>query len=201
MGLQAATSWVDLHARVSPVGQIIASAWSGDFSTVDVELLTLATAAEGLHSALYPDERRFTDDELTEACTQIELLNLPLELAASIKSARQWWGEVSFPSRIQALADPVARVAPDCVGKTNRYKRAITEARNRLAHGRSSREMSDSEVFAVASLARSLKWMLTIRMLLEAGVSDETMGAALARSERYRRDRDFWTENHPRIYH
>jgi hypothetical protein len=165
-----------------------------------VELLTLATAAEGLHSSLYPNERRFSHIELEEACAQIGRLSLPLTLAASIKTAKEWWGEVSFPTRIQSLADAVAGVAPDCVGTTNRYKRAITEARNKLAHGRSSRTMSDVELLELAALARSLRWMLTIRMLLAAGVSSETMRTVLARSGRYRRDRDFWAELHPSIY-
>lgn len=200
MGLETAAAWLDLHARVSPAAQIVASAWSGDFPTVDVELLTLATAAEGLHRSLYPDERRFTEAELEEACVGIEGLDLPPTLAASMKTAKEWWGEVSFPSRIQALAERVAVAAPDCVGRTNRYKKAVTDARNVLAHGRSSRGMSDTELLKLASLSRSLRWMLTIRMLLEAGVSSEAMQLALARSDRYRWDRDFWSDQHPKVF-
>lgn len=200
MGMPAVAGWLELHPRVSPCPQIVAAAWSNDFPSVDVEVLILATAIEGLFDSLYPDERRFTRAELRQAGRAIAKLGLSDELMKSISGAGSWWGKVSFPGRVVRLATDIQHVAPDVTGEITVLKKRIAEARNLLAHGGGAKLDNDDDVIDLAALADLMKWLLTIRLLLEAGVPQDTLKERLQGSDSFRRDREFWTGRLPDVF-
>jgi hypothetical protein len=128
--------WLDLAKRTSPVPQILAAAYSGEFATVEAEALYLCTAAETLHRRLNPDERRWTAETVEGGISGLAEATMPDEVRQALTQALgQYLFEPSFPMRIEALATRVGAVLPGCVGRVNRWKRAVTDQRNALAHG------------------------------------------------------------------
>lgn len=128
--------WLELSQRVSPVPQILAASYAGEFQTVETEALSLCTAAENLHRRLYPGERRWTAETVDAATDGLKDADIPDEVRQALTQAvGQYLYEPSFPNRIEALARRAAEAVPECVGRINRWKRAVTDQRNTLAHG------------------------------------------------------------------
>lgn len=199
-GIELLTRWLELSKKVSPVPEIIAAAYSGEFQTVDTEALSLATAAEALHRLLHPDEMRFKPDEIESAKTAVSMTEMPSGIRDSLISALDtYWAEKSYPQRIQQLAEPVADAVPACIGKLNRWKAAVVDQRVSLAHGISGDEPR-TDIVKMSSLTTSLRWMLTLRLLLAAGVSADELRSAVQSSERFASDGRRWKRDWPRIY-
>ncbi len=55
-------------------------------------------------------------------------------------------------------------------------------------------------LFAMHSLARSLRWALRIRLLQLSDVENEAIAAALGAFDEFRRDERVWRARWPRIY-
>lgn len=94
--------WLELSQRISPVPQILAASYAGEFQTVETEALSLCTAAENLHRRLYPGERRWTAETVEEAAAGLKDADIPDEVRQALRQAvGQYLYEPSFPSRIE----------------------------------------------------------------------------------------------------
>lgn len=193
--------WLDVATTMSPVPQILAAAWSNDFVTIDAEALTLATVAEMLHRRLHPGAIRFTPSEIAAARLGVDDADIPDKVKQSFVTALDgWWAEMSYPQRLTQLAEPVAGAVPSSVGKLSRWKKAVTEQRVGAAHGLDDAGSTQTSIRRLYTLTRSLRWVLTFRLLLAAGVRPQQLSQAVTRSERYARDRRMWTRDWPDIY-
>ncbi len=66
--LETIAAWCRTSALLTPpTPQVISAAMSGAFQTVDAEALALTTTAEGMDATLYPDSRRFSNEDVEAA--------------------------------------------------------------------------------------------------------------------------------------
>ena len=90
---------------------------------------------------------------------------------------------------------------PSAVGKIGRRKEAIRAQRVAAAHGLDQDdEGPEPDILNVYALTQSLRWVLTFRLLLEAGVAPDQLASAAEQSERYQNAARIWKERLPRIY-
>jgi ApeA N-terminal domain 1 len=201
VGLDFLARWLDLHYRTTPVPQILAAIIRNEFPTVEAEALSLATAVEALHRTLFPNVRRFSEDEIEASLTALDASEIPGGVADTLASAlRQYWHEYSYPKRVRALAEPVADAVPACIGRLGRWKNEVVEQRIALAHGIGHGRLAADQVLRMSTLNRSLLWMLTLRLLLEAGVDPSVLAGATAGSERFESDCGHWTLHWPDVF-
>lgn len=116
-----------------------------------------------------------------------------------VKPRGQFMFEPSFPMRIAALAERVGAVLPGCVGRVNRWKQAVTNQRNILAHGLPDEDCS-FDVTRMHYITRSLRWTLTLYLLLEAGVPADQLASITANNRRYERDQRNWCRVWPKVF-
>src|SRR5699024_9544627 len=160
-----------------------------------------ATTAEALHRHLHRDARRFTEEDIEEAISGLANSTIPETVKDSLHNALNgYWAEKSYPQRIEELAEPVAEAVPTCIGKLNRWKRAVTDLRVQLAHGFSEQEPEPQKILEAEALSRSLLWMLTFRLLLHSGVTATELRNAAENSERYQLDMRRWNKQWPKIF-
>lgn len=194
--------WLELAPRVSPVPQILAAAWSGEFASVDTEALTLATAAEMLHRRLYPNAKRFSESQIERAVEALRDMAVEEPVKESLLNALgTWWADKSYPQRLKEIAEPVAEAVPSAVGKIGRWKEAVRAQRVAGAHGLGEEESGPTpDILDVHALNQSLRWVLKFRLLLEAGVAPEQLAAAAQRSQRYEAAVRQWNDRLPHIF-
>jgi hypothetical protein len=193
--------WLDIHQRTTPVPQILAAVIRNDFPTVEADALSLATAVEALHRTLDPAARRFSVEQIDDSLAAIAASHIPLEVADTLNGAlRQYLHEYSYPQRVKALAEPVADAVPACVGRLGRWKKEVVDQRIALAHGIGQNGLSSHQIRQMNSLNQSLHWMLTLRLLMEAGVDGPALAAATDESERFNNQRRNWRNLWPRIF-
>lgn len=192
--------WLELAQRVSPVPQVLAASYAGEFKTVETEALSLCRAAENLHRRLYPDERRWTAQVVDEAKAGLKDADIPDEVRQALtRAVGQYLYEPSFPSRVEALASRAAQAVPECVGQIKRWKRAVTDQRNTLAHGL-RQAGSNPDLTEMHYNTRSLRWVLTVRLLLKAGVPSERLAGAIRAKSRFERDARNWRRVWPKVF-
>jgi hypothetical protein len=145
--------------------------------------------------------RRFSEDEIEASLTALDASEIPGAVADTLASAlRQYWHEYSYPKRVRPLAEPVADAVPACIGRLGRWKNEVVEQRIALAHGMGHGRLAADQVLRMSTLNRSLLWMLTLRLLLEAGVNPSVLAGATASSERFESDRGQWTLHWPDVF-
>ncbi|SIG32066.1 HEPN domain-containing protein [Mycobacteroides abscessus] len=192
--------WLELSQRVSPVPQILAASYAGEFQTVETEALSLCTAAENLHRRLYPGERRWMAETVDAATDGLKDADIPDEVRQALTQAvGQYLYEPSFPNRIEALARRAAEAVPECAGRINRWKRAVTDQRNTLAHGL-RQEGENPDLTEMHYITRSLRWVLTVCLLLEAGVPSERLAGAVRANSRFELDARNWRSVWPKVF-
>ena len=200
MGLESLAQWIKVVERLTPLPQMIASSVDAGDRTVQNLLLELATAAEGVHRRLYPDQRVLSDEEKNQALRAIDGLDVAESARKALHNAMQTYlWEPSYPQRIKALVADVATVLPGVTGKTSRWSSAIVNARIGFAHGLSG-SSSEDEIIEFHILHGSLRWLLTARLLLEVGISPSDLSASFARFERYSQFMRESQRGVPRIY-
>jgi hypothetical protein len=201
VGLDFLARWLDLHYRTTPVPQILAAVIRNEFPTVEAQALSLATAVEALHRTLFPNVRRFSVDEIDESLTALAASDMPSAVAATFASAlRQYWHEYSYPQRVRALAEPVSKAVPGCIGRLGRWKNAVVDQRIALAHGMEQGRLGTDQILRMSTLNRSLLWMLILRLLLETGVDPSVLADATAQSERFDEDKAQWSRHWPNVF-
>ncbi|WP_162562728.1 ApeA N-terminal domain 1-containing protein [Mycolicibacterium conceptionense] len=201
VGLEFLPRWLEVHRRTTPVPQILAAVIRNEFPTVESDALSLATAVEALHRTLHPDARRFSTEQIGASLSAVGSSNIPPEIAESFSSAlRNYWHECSYPQRVAALAGPVVQAVPACIGRLGRWKKEVVDQRIALAHGLGQNGLGGERLRQMLALNQSLHWMLTLRLLIEAGVQDSVLASATEQSERFSNQRDNWNSEWPRIF-
>lgn len=173
LSLSDVATWLDQVDRLSPVPQLVAGHVARERDqVVESQVLELAAAAEGLHRRLEPDERVMTDEQarqIRSAC----LAAVPPDSRQMVANRLGQLADPTFRQRLALLADRLGNAAADITGVTSLWTRYVAEARNGFAHMLDPRRETDVEHSIV--LRDSLRWMLTIVLLAQAGVSMETI--------------------------
>ncbi|KXO99404.1 Uncharacterised protein (plasmid) [Tsukamurella tyrosinosolvens] len=190
--------WLAIVKQTSPVPQILAAAYAGEFMTVETEALSLCTAAETLHRCLFPDARRLSSATVEQGLAGLVDATLPSDVHDILSDALgTYLFEPSFPSRMADLAEPVFAAVPSCIGRLNRWKQVVTAQRVGLAHGLRN---DDTDMATMHAVNRSLRWMLTVRLLLAAGVEPAVLREATEANRRYERDLRNWKRVLPKVF-
>jgi hypothetical protein len=192
--LETIATWCGTATQLSPTPHIVAAAVAGTFQTVDAEALALTTTAEGMDRALYPDSRRFTEDEVAASVAGLKASEVPAKVRdAMISALNLYFHEDSYPTRMKRLATEVSVAAPDCVGNPTKWKDTMRQLRNGLAHALGDSGESEVEPLVLMhARVLSLRWALQIRLLQAAGVPSEVIAEALETLQRFQRDQRFW---------
>lgn len=202
LGCEQFANWIGVFRDLAPIPAILTGTIIDKSRAVENRLIELAMAAEGLHRRLNPDGRRISEEDVRRGLATLEKAPLPEEVRKVVSDAlRIYLWDHSFPVRIADLANQVSSAAPNVCGKVNRWKRAITNARNGFAHSLPEEtESSYEQILINNSLAESLRWLLTIRLLQETGAEDLAISNALVDHRDYRLFLSQAKEILPRIY-
>ncbi|MFI9488517.1 hypothetical protein ACIG47_19175 [Promicromonospora sp. NPDC052451] len=202
MPLDKVAAWCEMANRLRPTPQVISSAVSGDFATLEAEALALTTTAEGMDRVLYPNARRFDEDQVSKSIQALKNSDVPIEVSDALTDALKiYFYEDSYPTRMRRLADSLVEVAPRCVGRPNKWKQEIASLRIGLAHALDGKSGStDDAIRKMHAQVLSLRWAILLRLLLEAGVQAETLAAAVDSSTRFRRDERAWHARLPKVF-
>lgn len=194
LGLEAIAEWCHLCTDLAPAPHVIATAVGIGFGAVETQALVLATTAEGLDRALHPGSRRFTEQEVADSIGVLEASDIPSNVRGSLTGAlRVYLYQDTYATRMKRLAEDVAEVAPTCVGKPQKWRDAMSQLRNGLAHSLGSGSAPSSADSATArAQSTSLQWALLIRLLILTGVSGEALSKALDQSSRYQQAQRLW---------
>lgn len=187
-------------SRFSPAAQILASSLGGNAPYIESDVLNLCTAAEGIHRRLFPLERRISKDEVRETQDLMRQIAFPGSVGQILGQAMSHLWEPSFPMRIKQLADMLSDVAPEVIGIPGRWKQAVTNARHGNANSLFDTEDRDDTGLQNIVLAHSLRWLLTVVMLVRNDVSMETLRQRLLESRDYEQFKWLSLNWFPRVY-
>jgi hypothetical protein len=186
LGLPELAHWLAAASRLRPDPALVAGVRGGSERTVENQLLELATAAEGLHRRLFPDQRVFDAEDATRIRATIkQATDLPRQLKEIALNALSFLGQPSFARRLGHLLDLAAAALPGLIGDPRRWVRDITSSRNAFAHRlEAGQDLPDLRGWW--DQRESLRWVLTVVLLLEAGVPADVVARRLQQHQPYR---------------
>lgn len=192
--LELVGTWCGTATSLSPVPYIVEAALSDVFNAVEVEALQLTTSAEGMDNALHPDSRRFSEQEVEDAKRALKTSDVPDIVRNALSSELGGYlYKLSYPARMLRTAEAVLPAAPVCVGEPKRWKVAMRDLRNNLAHANIGGDDLDVEqIRTIHAQSRSLRWALQVRLLQQAGVANDELQSALNGSRQFGRDAELW---------
>lgn len=201
LGLPAVARWLEYFSVLSPVPQIVAGAVAVGNRTVENQVLELATAAEGLHRRLYPADRQLTDEQVETGLKALDDIAVNGQVREVLHQAlRTYLWDRSYPQRLKTLIKDVESTAPDVVGRANRWRRLVTDARIGFAHSKPGSSSTEAQAREYLVLARSLRWLLTLRLLLAAGIDTGALRESVAKSQKYQQFLTTAREALPSVY-
>lgn len=199
-GLDNFASWFDVVAKFTPLVQLLGAVVSEPGRTVQNQLLELASACEGLHRRR-SDECRIGADEVSRSLAILKDSNLDEKVKGILSDAlRIYLWEPSFPQRMEGLAKDAGTAVPGVSGRTNKWKRAVAEARNGFAHSLVSGADPTESILGYVTLTQSLRWLMLGLFLAESGISEQVLGEKLREYVAYKRFLSDAKERLPEIY-
>ena len=194
MTLQLLADWLDLAARISPVHYIISSS-GGHGASIQVQVLSLASALEGLHRRTHPAQDFFESlspsvmKSVRKAAADAALARLEEvgfdavdEAQVRIRQSLAHMGQTTLADRLLPLAKQANRVAPGLLGPSlDEWVKGLKEARNDQGHQLEAAPEFGAEKFdPYYQYLISARWVGRIALLILAGVSEDDIRAALA---------------------
>ncbi len=185
LGLRELARWLAEAGGLSPVPQLVAAvAVSPSQRTVQNQLLELAAAAEGLHRRLYPDQRIVSREQAHQARRDASYAVLE-EVRGRVKQALGHLDEPTYRDRLQVLVERGRHAAPGVTGNADQWIGRIVPARNGFAHQLTDSKNRALELEEYLVLLRSLRWLLTSLLLVEAGTAPQVVAARLGQHQPY----------------
>ncbi|WP_282944547.1 HEPN domain-containing protein [Cellulomonas endometrii] len=187
-GLTHLATWLERAPVLNPIPAVLLQSFSDPDRPIESQVLDLATAAEGLHRRLHPSDRRMSRRQADRA-RKLARDAVDADLRDLVNEALTHLGDWSFRDRLQSLVSTARAVPVDVVGNADEWVDEVAKARNGFAHqltASSTRPIED-EIRHYARLRDSLRWLLSLVLLLDAGVVPAVLGERLAQHERFRR--------------
>lgn len=202
IGLPAVASWLDQVDRLGPLPPVVAH-FSAHRRTMQLEtaVLELTTVAEGLHARLFPDTRRLSEQDcgLAKQHVMEAVKDLNPRIGDIMRGMLTHLIEPGYPARLKELATVVESAAPGICGNTNKWATAVSTARNAYAH-RTAGMVEEEDVDTLITVIESLGWLMRCVLLLNAGLSKETLRQRLSHNSSYGLFLDRARQNLPKVY-
>lgn len=162
-----------------------------------MSILAFAPLIEGFHRRL-PDYEKAKFPGAAK-CALRRVLKAARKAAAAqatvegldpnrVEQATDFFREVSFQQRADAIAAEVTSVIPEVAEFTSELPRRITKARNDLAHHLTEEDDVSIEIRALGWLvvANTTAWVLRILLLLRVGIEPHVLHERVLRFDRFR---------------
>jgi len=193
--------WLDRANVLGSLPAGVASVSEGSLA-VETQVLILTTIAEGLHRALHPDRVRFTPEhgKVVQNTATAAVHEIDPAAAKAVNGFLNHVHELGYGTRLQQLATRAEQLVPGITGQSNRWKNLVYDARNEYAHKPSTEWMSEADIDRAVTVAESLRWVLRLLLLDQAGLDSRLLATSFRDSQRYRfflRDAADWQ---PTIY-
>jgi hypothetical protein len=191
LDLEHLATWLTTYDKLRPIPSLVAAAIDPPVRMLEAGLLELAIAAEGLHRRLDPtasDQRISPHEVAAVRRAALSVVGDNDVLRQRIHDTLTHLPDLTYAARLQALLSRTYRVAPEVAGQdTNEWIRLVKKARNSFAHQLTNTTDAAAEPLwrEMYVLTQSLRWLLTMTLLLEAGVDGDAIAYALAQHDRY----------------
>lgn len=155
--------WLSNFADVSPIPQLVTSSVDGHVTLLEVNALMLCTAIEGLHKRLHPEAKE------------------------RFKSGRRK-GELRdlyFRERLKVIVSETTKFIPEIAGRSDEWLSFVTEVRNLQAHQYVDGPKGDEYQQRVIAATEALRWVLTTRLVQDAGLIADDFHMRIRDDPRY----------------
>jgi len=177
LGMDHVAAWLNRVDQLGPLPPGVADLAREGAISLEAQVLQLTTIAEGLHRALFPNETKFEKDvskQVRDAAVAAATTVFP-DAAETVKSLLGFLGQPSYPMRLKRLVEVVGEAVPGVTGDTDKWKSAVTKARNDYAHRLKNEFLESKDVDRYLMTALSLRWLLTGLLLLQADIAPEKL--------------------------
>jgi hypothetical protein len=194
-------AWLDRADLLGPLAPVVVDAMMNT-GTLETQVLTLASVAEGLHRRLHPGSRRMTVLAAARVRTLIvnALKDVEANHVAVVRGLLGYLEEPGYRRRLLEVAADTRTVVPKATGKTAKWASMITDARNDFAHRIPTGWLTDDDVDKYLCAAYSLRWLLRVRLLQEAGFPDALLRERVDAAQGYGIFLEHAAEWQPSIY-
>jgi len=181
VGLAGFATWLSNVPALDVIPTLIAKQVPQPPTSLENQLLVLASAAEGFHRRFKRKSKRLSQEQVDSVATMVAASN---ELDDKTRDVLQQHllglGDASFKERLVDLAATTSDAVPGATGNSEVWARRVRDHRNRFAHNLPKGR--PPEFYEMLTLWRSLRWVLRALMLEQAGVRAETMALRLRRN-------------------
>lgn len=186
VGIESLGEWLDCVVDTGPIPSVVSDNVVGRTSSLETQLLELATVSEGLHRAIFPQRDRLEPDEAARVKSNVRAaVGAESSRTQSIVEGRfAYIEEMSYPHRLRDLAAEAELAIPGITGKSNRWANAVSDARNEFAHGKKV-DFDSTTVDRIAGIVASLHWVLSTVLLLNSHVPVSSITERLGAGQPY----------------
>lgn len=201
-GLDVLSGFLDVYEKTGPGAPVIANLLPrGSNPNIETQVLELTTVAEGIHRTLFPEDVRMSEEDADRLRTLVAaaITEEDDRHQQIVNGSLSHLEEASYKQRLKRVVAEVAAAMPGVCGKDNRWVNTVYDARNSFAHrkqGFLEEELID-EFYAVS---QSLRWVLMGVLLLQSGLSAETLAAAVQQNQQYQLFLDHMRSSLPSVY-
>jgi hypothetical protein len=178
--------WLDRSQTLGPLPAGVASVFENDLA-VDTQVLLLTTLTEGVHRVLHPKTLRFSakhgDQVRTVAVEAVRAVDP--DAVDAVKGFLSFVHEVGYARRLEDLARRAEELVPGITGNTNKWVKMVYKTRTVYAHHPSAHWMEEADLDRVLTVVESLRWMLRLLLLDQAGLDPHLLASRFAGSQRY----------------
>jgi len=187
LNLAQAARWLAQFRTWSPVPSLVAAAVDKDSARpIELQVLDLAAAAEGLHRRLFDAQRTLSKQRARDVRDRVlSALADDTEAQTAVRQSLISLGEPTFHARLERLVERSKEAIPDVTGMAPNWIRRVKQARNGFAHLLINEEGLKTEPLENYVLKLSLRWVLGSVLLLESGVSADVLRERVAEHQPY----------------
>lgn len=187
-GVKGLASWLDNVERLGPLPPVVASSVGLRSIRLETVLAELTSVTEGLHSRRSGEAVALVDRPTFKRVRSLVVEALsgePERLVELTKKCLEGLRRPSYRDRLRQLHDEVEEIAPEIFGNDfDKWSSVVTDCRNEFAH-RDVAFMTPDSSGKYAAVVYSLRWLLVIILLLEAGVDREVIRDRLQQFQPY----------------
>lgn len=186
LSVDVLANWLDQSDTLGPLPASVASVFENDLS-VDTQALILTSAMEGLHRAIHPDSLRFTPEhgELVRTAATEAVHAVDPDAVDAVAGFLSHVHEVSYARRVRDFARRAEQLVPGITGKSRRWQDLVYKVRNDYAHQPPTGWMEEADLDRVLTVVQSLRWVLRLLLLDQAGLPSGLLAARFTNSQSY----------------
>lgn len=185
--LNGIARWIEQVDRLGPLPPVVADAVARQSELkLETQVLELTTVAEGLHSRLFPDERRMDDETVREIRKRVrEALRVQDERDRNVvNGVLTHLHEPSYRRRLYQLAELSEKLLPGATGDTVKWSKRVEVSRNRFAH-RAHGFFTELNIDEEATVVESLRWVLAGVLLTQTEVTSDLVRSRVGSLQSY----------------